>query len=103
MQYLTRIHPTGYLERLGSLIEERLKPGADKKAIDARIWDIFGETWSVLFTDLSGFSRHVAEFGITPADQRLGADHLAVDVIIAFLARRENELSLTKSALADKI
>lgn len=51
-------------ERLERLIEERLRPGADKKRIDERIWDLFGEDWAVMFTDLSGFSRQVAEFGI---------------------------------------
>jgi class 3 adenylate cyclase len=51
-------------DRLERLIEERLKPGADKKRIDERIWDLFGEDWAVMFTDLSGFSRRVAEFGI---------------------------------------
>jgi adenylate cyclase len=51
-------------ERLERLIEERLRPGADRKRIDERIWDLFGEEWAVMFTDLSGFSRRVAEFGI---------------------------------------
>lgn len=51
-------------DRLQKLIEERLKPGADKAKIDERIWDLFGEDWSVMFTDLSGFSRGVAKFGI---------------------------------------
>jgi adenylate cyclase len=51
-------------ERLERLIEERLRPGADRKRIDERIWDLFGEDWAVMFTDLSGFSRRVAEFGI---------------------------------------
>lgn len=51
-------------DRLEALIVDRLKPGADKKAIDQRIWDLFGEEWAVMFTDLSGFSRGVAEFGI---------------------------------------
>lgn len=51
-------------ERLTRLIQERLQPGADKKRIDERIWDLFGEDWCVMFTDLSGFSRRVAEFGI---------------------------------------
>jgi class 3 adenylate cyclase len=51
-------------ERLERLIAERLQPGADKKRIDERIWDLFGEDWCVMFTDLSGFSRRVAEFGI---------------------------------------
>lgn len=64
MQYLSKIHPNSYLERLKKLLDERLLPGADKAAIDARIWDIFGEEWAVLFTDLSGFSRYVAEYGI---------------------------------------
>src|SRR5689334_6262770 len=51
-------------DRLERLIQERLKPGADKRRIDERIWDLFGEDWCVMFTDLSGFSRRVAEFGI---------------------------------------
>lgn len=50
--------------KLWHLIEERMKPGADRKSIDQRIWDLFGEQWAVMFTDLSGFSRHVAQFGI---------------------------------------
>ncbi len=59
-----RIATDAAQERLESLIEERLRPGADKERIDARIWDLFGETWAVMFTDLAGFSRRVAEFGI---------------------------------------
>src|SRR5512137_557047 len=56
---------TSYSEgRLERLIAARTKRGADKAAIDRRIWDLFGETWAVMFTDLSGFSRNVAEFGI---------------------------------------
>lgn len=51
-------------DRLERLIEERLKPGANKELIDQRIWDLFGEEWCVMFTDLSGFSRGVAKFGI---------------------------------------
>lgn len=50
--------------RLWNMIEERTKPGADVARIDERIWDLFGEEWAVMFTDLSGFSRHVARFGI---------------------------------------
>jgi class 3 adenylate cyclase len=50
--------------RLWKLIDERSQPGADVSAIDRRIWDLFGEEWAVMFTDLSGFSRRVAEFGI---------------------------------------
>ncbi len=51
-------------DRLEKLIQERLKPGADKEKVDRRIWDLFGEDWCVMFTDLSGFSRGVAKFGI---------------------------------------
>ncbi|NMB76930.1 MAG: adenylate/guanylate cyclase domain-containing protein [Myxococcales bacterium] len=51
-------------DRLEELMEQRLRRGADKAAIDRRIWDLFGEEWAVMFTDLSGFSRQVAEFGI---------------------------------------
>lgn len=51
-------------ERLEKLLEERLSPGSNQDIIDKRIWDLFGETWCVMFTDLSGFSRGVAKFGI---------------------------------------
>ncbi|HOG65335.1 MAG TPA: adenylate/guanylate cyclase domain-containing protein [Spirochaetota bacterium] len=51
-------------DRLAKLIRARMEPGADKDAIDRRIWDLFGETWCIMFTDLSGFSRNVARFGI---------------------------------------
>jgi class 3 adenylate cyclase len=50
--------------RLWALIEERCQPGADVAELDRRVWDLFGERWAVMFTDLSGFSRRVAEFGI---------------------------------------
>lgn len=51
-------------DRLENLIQERLRPGASKEIIDQRIWDLFGEEWCIMFTDLSGFSRGVAKFGI---------------------------------------
>ena len=52
-------------KRLQQLIDERLHTdAAGKAAVDHRIWDLFGERWAVMFTDLSGFSRRVAEFGI---------------------------------------
>jgi adenylate cyclase len=50
--------------RLWKLIEERCDAGADVAKIDQRIWDLFGEDWAIMFTDLSGFSRQVAAFGI---------------------------------------
>lgn len=57
-------HLKGSEVRLWKLIEERTAPNADVARIDERIWDLFGEEWAVMFTDLSGFSRHVAAFGI---------------------------------------
>lgn len=54
----------GSSARLWNLIAERARPGADVGAIDRRIWDLFGEEWAILFTDLAGFSRNVVEFGI---------------------------------------
>ncbi len=59
-----RIDQDASEQRLEKLIAERLQPGADKAQIDARIWDLFGETWAVMFTDLAGFSRDVSNFGI---------------------------------------
>ena len=54
----------GSSARLWKLVEQRAQPGADINAIDQRIWDLFGEEWAVVFTDLAGFSRQVAKFGI---------------------------------------
>ena len=62
-------------DRLENLIAERLEPGADKVAIDRRIWRLFGEKWAVLYTDLSGFSRDVAEFGIVHFLQTIYVSH----------------------------
>jgi adenylate cyclase len=64
MHPASKVHSSAYMQRLAALVKARLQPGADKAAIDARIWDIFGENWAVLYTDLSGFSRYVAEYGI---------------------------------------
>lgn len=58
------VHSGASEERFEKLIKERLRPGADKVTIDERIWDLFEEEWCIMFTDLSGFSRNVAEFGI---------------------------------------
>lgn len=62
-------------DRLERLIEARLEPGADTEAIDARIWKLFGERWAVMFTDLIGFSRNVAEFGIVQFLQTIHISH----------------------------
>jgi class 3 adenylate cyclase len=64
MTYARNVGLSASEDRLEKLIAERLRPGADKAQIDARIWDLFGEEWAVMFTDLSGFSSGVASFGI---------------------------------------
>ncbi len=62
-------------DRLEKLIEARLAPGADKAHIDRRIWDLFGEEWAVMFTDLAGFSRKVVDFGIIHFLQTIHESH----------------------------
>ncbi|MEI7012739.1 adenylate/guanylate cyclase domain-containing protein [Leptospira licerasiae] len=64
MAFKRSIFASASEDRLENLVLERLKPGADKEKIDARIWDLFGEVWCIMFTDLSGFSRGVEKFGI---------------------------------------
>jgi adenylate cyclase len=64
MRTIIQVGASASLERLDKLMAQRLAPGSDRAAIDARIWNLFGEEWAVMFTDLSGFSRRVAEFGI---------------------------------------
>ncbi len=66
MPYAKSVGHSASTKRLQSLIQERLEAGGGDVAesIDRRIWDLFGQTWSVMFTDLSGFSRQVAKFGI---------------------------------------
>ena len=51
-------------QRLWRLVAERCKDAADLESIDKKIWDLFGERWAIMFTDLSGFSRGVQSFGI---------------------------------------
>lgn len=51
--------------RLNKLFAERARPGSDKPALDRLIWDLYGERWAVMFTDLAGFSRQVEDYGIT--------------------------------------
>ncbi len=64
MPFVLQVGISASQDRLENLIALRLQPGADKEAIDARIWDLFGETWAIVFTDLAGFSRRTAEYGI---------------------------------------
>lgn len=82
MSFISQIVSRASEDRLEMLIEERLKPDADKERIDRRIWNLFGEKWAVLFTDLSGFSRDIAEFGIIHFLQTIYESHrLLVPVI----------------------
>lgn len=64
MSYARQVGLSASEERIDKLINERLAPGADKESIDKRIKDLFEETWTVMFTDLTGFSRGVESFGI---------------------------------------
>ncbi|MBI4349023.1 MAG: adenylate/guanylate cyclase domain-containing protein [Elusimicrobia bacterium] len=64
MPTVARVAAGASEDRLEKLIAARLEAGSDQEAIDRRIWDLFGETWTVMFTDLAGFSRDVVEFGI---------------------------------------
>jgi adenylate cyclase len=59
-----RIQASASEERLYNLLADRAIPGADTDAIDQRIWDLFGEELAIMFTDLAGFSKLSAEFGI---------------------------------------
>jgi adenylate cyclase len=44
-----------FAPRLGALLDSR---------DDDAVWEAYGETWCIMATDLSGFSRGVAELGI---------------------------------------
>jgi adenylate cyclase len=79
--------------RLEALVVQRTQAGADKEAIDQRIWDLFGERWAVMFTDLSGFSRHVAEFGIVHFLQVI---HESQRVLVPVIEERDGILLKTE-------
>jgi class 3 adenylate cyclase len=64
MLFRRSIAHTASEDRLEKLISERLATAGDREAVDQRIWDLFGEEWCIMATDLAGFSRNVAEFGI---------------------------------------
>ena len=75
MPFTFRVVSSASMDRLEKLIEERLQPDSNKEDIDHRIWNLFGEKWSILYTDLSGFSRRVAEFGIIHFLQTIYESH----------------------------
>ena len=67
MSYLDEVLINFSSSRLELLLSERLdlKDEPEKqKVIDQRIWDLFGEQWCIMFTDLSGFSKNAERFGI---------------------------------------
>lgn len=68
--------------RLEQMIRQRMKPGVDKGGIDRQIWRLFGGKWCVMFTDLSGFSRHVARFGIIHFLQTIYASECLLQPVI---------------------
>lgn len=61
---MSSLHPQASRAAIEQLIQQRLLPNADISAIDARMWQLFGEKWAILYTDLVGFSRKVESFGI---------------------------------------
>jgi class 3 adenylate cyclase len=82
MSYKRSILVSASEDRLEKLIMERIKDTNNKELIDKRIWDLFGEEWCVMATDLSGFSRHVAKFGIIHFLQTIyEAERLLIPII----------------------
>lgn len=61
---MPNLHPQASRAVIEELIQQRLLPTTDTAAIDARIWELFGEEWAIVYTDLVGFSRKVEAFGI---------------------------------------
>src|SRR4051812_27309057 len=51
-------------EALARLLDARLQPKADVRAIDKKINELFEETWAVVFLDMVGFSKQAAKVGI---------------------------------------
>lgn len=73
--YSFRIHSSASWQRLEKLIEARTQPDSDKPLLESHIWELFGETWAVMFTDLSGFSRQVKDYGIVHFLQTIYESH----------------------------
>jgi adenylate cyclase len=75
MPFTYQIVSSASQDRLEKLIRARLESAADQQDIDRKIWDLFGERWAVMFTDLSGFSRQVEEYGIIHFLQTIYESH----------------------------
>jgi adenylate cyclase len=75
MPFAFRINSNASQDRLERLIQQRLQPNANTEEVDKHIWDLFGEQWAVMYTDLVGFSRHVSEYGIIHFLQTIYESH----------------------------
>ena len=74
--------------RLLTLLDARLR-SADRAAIDEEIWRSFGEEWCIMATDLSGFSRGVADQGIIPILQTI---HESSRILVPVVEQHEGRL-----------
>jgi class 3 adenylate cyclase len=74
--------------RLTALLDQRVR-ATDRKAIDEEIWKSFGEEWCVMATDLSGFSRGVAEMGIIPFLQTI---HESSGILVPIVESRRGRV-----------
>ena len=75
MPFAFRINSSASQDRLERMIQCRLQPDSDKEGIDRHVWNLFGEEWAVMYTDLVGFSRHVAEYGVIHFLQTIFESH----------------------------
>ncbi len=75
MPFRSRITTSASEDRLETLLLERLKPNSNTEEIDQRIWDLFGEKWAVMFTDLAGFSKGASDWGIVHFLQTILESH----------------------------
>jgi len=75
MPFAFRINSSASQDRLERMIQHRLQPDSDKEEIDRHVWNLFGEEWAVMYTDLVGFSRHVAEYGVIHFLQTIFESH----------------------------
>ncbi len=64
MSLLDGIHVKRTEERLWGLVDQRLVQGADIRAVDGRIWELFGDRAAVLCTHLAGVERQISAYGV---------------------------------------
>ena len=82
MPFAFRINSSASQDRLERMILHRLQPDSNRDEIDRHIWNLFGEEWAVMYTDLVGFSRHVAEYGVIHFLQTIFESHRLLMPII---------------------